>query len=482
MYGITYEQKQSIGLSFVLDNLSPVSAFGIQKARRPTFFTPDKKNLLQAELDNIEKIFKHFDDCREGINELRHTMSMTNNIIKSIGKTATEVLDDVELFEIKCFLLQCEKIKKLFDQLNRTLCLLGIEFSDTTRALDIVDPEKTRIASFYISDSCSARLRELRAKKARIEQQISVTPKQSAGSLISQHTEIAKQEESEELNVRVTLSKALAPFSGLMRKNAEQIAAVDIFIAKAALAQKFGAVKPTLSDEKQITVKDMFNPFLSEKLAERGEKFTPVSISCPSGVTIVTGANMGGKSVAVKTLALNVMLMQLGFFVFAEYLSAPLFEFFSLSVSEAENANTGLSAFGGEIVRLNDTYQKAKKAFGLIVIDEFAKGTNVTEGQAIFCAVVEALNSKNSVSIMTTHYDDVSKKANRHYQVAGLKNFDENYAPSKNIGDNILYLAKRMNYGLIEVPLNSNTPKEATAVCVALGLDGEITAKIKRDC
>lgn len=45
---------------------------------------------------------------------------------------------------------------------------------------------------------------------------------------------------------------------------------------------------------------------------------------------MITGANMGGKSVALKTVAENVLLFQMGFFVFAKYASIPLLDFIFL--------------------------------------------------------------------------------------------------------------------------------------------------------
>lgn len=61
----------------------------------------------------------------------------------------------------------------------------------------------------------------------------------------------------------------------------------------------------------------MINPQTADALHSSGRKFTPVSIELLSGSTVITGANMGGKSVAVKTLALNVLLALCGFPVFA---------------------------------------------------------------------------------------------------------------------------------------------------------------------
>ncbi len=481
MNNITYEQKKAVGLKFVLDNLCPVSAYGIERAKKLSFFEPVQIKELTIELDNVQRAFDTLPKFEKEYAELTHTMSCVNNIIKTINKCGTSNLDDVELFEIKAFLLQLIKIKKIFDKINKTANFANINFSDFTKALNVVDPEKNRIATFFVPSSLSAKLGELREEKTKLEQKISVTQKSAAKSMISKHTEIAKQEEDEENRLRAIMSANLSPYVEQMRQNAESIAKLDLIIAKAKLAKRFNAIKPEITANKQITAKSICNPLIAESLRERNTAFTPITISVESGATVITGANMGGKSVALKTLALNVLLAQLGFFVFAQKFCTPLFDFCSLAVTETERTDRGLSTFGGEIARLNETYQKAKERFGIIIIDELAKGTNAMEGQEIFAATTQALNKKDSISILTTHYDGVAKYANKHYQVLGLENLDKNYVPSKNIDENIQYLAKKMNYGLKEVPLTSYTPKEAFSVCVTLGLDSEILDKIKTD-
>jgi len=481
MNNITYEQKKAVGLKFILDNLCPVSAYGIEKAKKLGFYLPAQLKELDAELDNVQKACDTLEKFENEYAELTHTLSCANNIIKTINKCAVSPLDDVELFEIKVYLLLLIKIKKSFDKINKTANFTNINFSDLTKALNIVDPEKNRIATFYVPSSLSPKLDELRQSKTKIEQQLSVTAKNATNSLVEKHTELAKQEEAEENRLRAVMSAKLSPYAEQMRKNADTIANLDLIIAKAKLAKKYGGIKPDITTHKKITAKDVFNPMIAENLKERNALFTPISLTVESGATVITGANMGGKSVALKTLALNVLLAQMGFFVFGQKFSMPLFDFCSLAVTDTERTDRGLSSFGGEIARLNESYKKTKLEFGLIIIDELAKGTNAVEGQEIFAASTQALNDKDSISVLTTHYDGVARYANRHYQVLGLQNLDEYYIPSKNIDENIQYLAKKMNYGLKEVSLFSYAPKEAFSICVALGLDSEILDKIKID-
>ena len=96
-------------------------------------------------------------------------------------------------------------------------------------------------------------------------------------------------------------------------------------------------------------------------LSEQGRSFVPVSISLTPGATVITGANMGGKSVAMKTVALNVLLMQAGFLVCAKKAKMPLFESVLMLFEDMQSIQSGLSGFGSEIVQ----FQKALDASAL---------------------------------------------------------------------------------------------------------------------
>ena len=69
----------------------------------------------------------------------------------------------------------------------------------------------------------------------------------------------------------------------------------------------------------------MINPEIVDLLEKQNRKFVPVSITLDQGATVITGANMGGKSVSMKTVALNALLLQSGFLVCAKSAKMPLF-------------------------------------------------------------------------------------------------------------------------------------------------------------
>jgi Mismatch repair ATPase (MutS family) len=136
---------------------------------------------------------------------------------------------------------------------------------------------------------------------------------------------------------------------------------------------------------------------------------------------VITGANMGGKSLTLKTLLLNVTLAQLGFFVFADYVSLPVLDYIYMIMDDLQSVNRGLSSFGAEIKALDEAIDLSLSGRGLIVMDELARGTNPQEGKAIVNAVVRFLNDKDTFSVISTHYDSIDLKDVVQYRVRGLK-------------------------------------------------------------
>ena len=92
---------------------------------------------------------------------------------------------------------------------------------------------------------------------------------------------------------------------------------------------------------------------LRAALREKGREFTPVSIELVPGSTVITGANMGGKSVAVKTLALNAFLAMSGMPVFAREAKLPMLSDIHLLAEDMEDSkNAGVLFLDGSKARV----------------------------------------------------------------------------------------------------------------------------------
>lgn len=483
MIELSFQQKDNIGFQYIIDELAPCSPYGEERIKGMKPFTRDQKSELLRQLQNIQRVVEHRDACASAMDKLMHTFMCIKNIRKIAEKCCESTLNAIELFEVKRFLLESERMLPLFAEVNAAVCFDGISLQDTTEALELLDPEKNRVASFYISDMYSQTLRAIRKEKRELEEAIRRAEGAEKEELQAKRVLVAVEEEHEERKVRIMLSEQLRPFIPAMLHNMDAIAQIDLSVQKAALARRYGAVLPTIT-ENSVDFAEMTNPQIADSLKKRGNSFTPISLALCEGATVITGANMGGKSVAMKTVALNILLVHCGFFPFAQSAACPIFDSMHIISEDLENTDRGLSSFGGEIVRFNEVLSQLDNGFAFIMLDEFARGTNPDEGAAIVQAVTAYLNKKHAVTLLATHYDNVSDQANAHYQVIGLKDLDvedlraQIAAVSGHVG--VELISKHMNYGLYRVEGKQNCPRDALNICRLLALDAEILEMIEK--
>ena len=483
MIELNFQQKDNIGFQYIIDELAPCSPYGEERIKGMKPFTREQKPELLRQLQNIQRVLENRDRCASAMDKLMHTFMCIKNIRKIAEKCCESTLNAIELFEVKRFLLESERMVPLFAEVNAAVCFDGITLKDTTEALELLDPEKNRVASFYISDMYSQELRAIRKEKRALEEAIRRAEGEEKEELQAKRVLVAVEEEHEERKVRIMLSEQLRPFIPAMLHNMDAIAQIDLSVQKAALARRYGAVLPVIT-ENRVDFAEMTNPQIADSLKKRGNSFTPISLALCEGATVITGANMGGKSVAMKTVALNILLVHCGFFPFAKEAACPIFDSMHIISEDLENTDRGLSSFGGEIVRFNEVLSHLDEGFAFIMLDEFARGTNPDEGAAIVQAVTAYLNKKHAVTLLATHYDNVSDQANAHYQVIGLKDLNveelraQIAAVSGHVG--VELISKHMNYGLYRVEGKQNCPRDALNICRLLALNTEILEMIEK--
>lgn len=477
MIELSHKQKENIGLQYVLDLLEPASAYGrrLLKDLRP--FAPGGEDALRAELDNIEKALQVRPALEQQFRKLERALMQVKDIKKSLERIGQGVLDEIDLFEIKRYLLLLAEIAPLFGEIDAAARFHDIVFKETDGALELLDPEKSRVPTFHISVRYSAELAAIRKEKKEVEQRLRVErDADTCAGLKQRRGELAAREQREEEAVRARLTEQLLPYQEALLYNTDTIARLDLTIQKAVLAAG-RCTKPEIGGD-AVVLQEMLNPHIASLLEKEGRAFTPVTLTMPLGTTVITGANMGGKSVALKTAGLNVALAHYGFYVFAKEMSTPLFDRMFLVSEDLEAVDRGLSSFGGEIVRLNEITEAVKEDFCFVLLDEFARGTNPDEGAAIAHAVAAYFNSRHAVTAMTTHYDGVSDAAAAHYQVMGLAHVDmaalraeiEAASPAQRVG----MIGQHMDYGLYRVEGKRQVSRDAINICHLLKCDKEI--------
>ena len=483
MISIRFEEREKIGLQYVLESLHGCSPFGLERIRRLRFYAPDEREELETELYNVYQAKQAADELKDNYNKIMTVLCQMKDIRNSLRRCqAMECPDHVELFEIKGYLQRLESLIPLFDEANAAAHFRDLAFHNPAKALAVLDPENTRSRGFYIPDGATVRLKEIRQAKKQIEEQLyHAQTDAEKDDLRQKRTRICAEEESEEMKVRKAMGAALAPMVDDLLSDADTAGRLDFIIQKALFAVRFGGVLPEITDS-ELELTDMVNPELVDLLEEKGRAFVPVSIALDHGATVITGANMGGKSVAMKTVALNVLLLQAGFLVCAKKARMPLFHSVKMLFDDLQSIQSGLSGFGSEIVEFQKALKEVEQGYALFLLDEFARGTNPDEGAVIVQAVTKYLNEVNAVSLLTTHYDKVAEHANAHYQIIGLRDVDPEQIRMELAAtgeDGVAVIARHMNYGLYRVEGKSDCPRDALNICRMLSLKQEILEKIE---
>lgn len=483
MIAVKFEEKEKIGLQYALETLHGCSPFGQERIRRLRFYAPEERAALEEELYNVEQAANAADELKDVYNKLMTGLCQMKDIRNSLRRCAAgETPDHVELFEIKGYLQRLDGMRPLFEQINAVTHFKGMTFHEVKDALAVLDPDGTGSRGFYIPDSATTKLKEIRSAKKEVEERLfHAQTDAEKDDLRLKRTRLCGEEDAEEMHVRKAMGAALAPMVDDLLSDAETAGRLDFIIQKALFAVRYGGVKPELT-EKDLELEDMINPEICDLLEQQGRRFVPVSISLTPGATVITGANMGGKSVAMKTVALNVLLLQAGFLVCAKKARMPLFHSVKMLFDDLQSIQSGLSGFGSEIVQFQKALSEVEQGYSLFLLDEFARGTNPDEGAVIVQAVTRYLNGVDAISLLTTHYDKVAEYARTHYQIIGLRDIDPE-AIRRELAvtseDGVAVIARHMNYGLYRVEGKSDCPRDALNICRMLSLKPEILKMVE---
>lgn len=485
MIDIRFEEREMLGLQYALETLHGCSPFGLEKIRRLRFFTPEERAELEEELGNVERATAHAEELKEVYNKLMVVLCQMKDIRGTLHRIENgEVPDHVELFEVKGYLQRLCDVIPLYEAANEKVGFAGIAFHDPKPALAILDPDGSGSRGFYIPDGTTQKLKEIRAAKKDVEERLfKAATEAEKDDLKLKRTKICAEEESEEGKIRRAMGERLAPMCSDLLENAETVGRLDFTVQKALFAVRYGGVRPEITAG-ELELTDMVNPELVDLLRDKGREFVPVSISLSQGATVITGANMGGKSVAMKTLALNVLLFQAGFLVCAKAAKMPLFSSVKMLFEDMQSIQSGLSGFGSEIVEFQKALTEVEKGYSLFLLDEFARGTNPDEGAVIVQAVTKYLNGVNAISLLTTHYDKVAEFARRHYQIIGLRDIEPEKIKAEMAAtteSGVAVIARHMNYGLYRVEGKSDCPRDALNICRMLSLKEEILREVEQN-
>lgn len=527
------KSRTETGFEEALHSLNVITPFGVKCLKELKPFYPGMEHQLEEEFDKMDQIRRLAEANPKETEQLLEILMEVKEISYTLERSKSNTLSVVELYEVKTFLLMTEKATALLAKVCPDLCQ-EFQLLDTTPLLDTLDPGRDRINTFYIYDIFSETLGALRRQKRDLELAIRraqkeirrqlereygfhMTPKcellvakadeagmkqareisqleqsdedyMSVTFTIKANDEIFKlqqemeslntQIEEEELSVRARLSAAVGRDSDQLAENCRKFGRLDFVLAKCIYASQNRCVRPEISLEHKLHISEGRNLVVEQVLKSKKKEYCPVSVELADGVSCITGANMGGKTISLKMIGQVALMAQYGLYVPCERASIGLSNFIQVLIGDSQNVQRGLSSFGSEMEELREILDNGRDR-SLILIDEIANGTNPQEGLALTKSLIHYLIQKEYITVITTHFDHAAVGEPVHnMQVRGLADAD-----FRKLGKEIAYanrkerieiIGRYMDYRLYTVENEAQIPKDALNIARILGIYDEI--------
>ncbi|MFA7543385.1 MAG: AAA family ATPase [Candidatus Cloacimonadaceae bacterium] len=285
--------------------------------------------------------------------------------------------------------------------------------------------------------------------------------------------------EAEEERILKELSNKVKAEIPLLKAIMQDCADIGWDYMLAAFARDYDCCIPTLQNKpEKLSFKAARNLPLQLALAKEERSYQSLDIFFEAGANLITGPNMGGKTSILKCIAQMAELLRHGIPLPAREASLPLYDFIYYN-SEGESDN--LSSFGAEVVALNKALEN--KGHGLYILDEFARGTNPSEGELLATAVIRHLAKTPHTLIAATHYAKPARiEEIAHFHIKGIAaDFDAKINPESRLEQRLKLLASAMDYSLVKEDSGTQPPMDAIRIAKILGLPEEIFSRIESE-
>ena len=434
------------GLRFMYDTLDIISPCGRKMLLEGEMMTTKRE--IDFHYRRLNEIYDK--DCTK----IAHKLMCLKDIHTTLSRLENgAVLDDIELFEVKYLAIVSSEVLALLQEQN----IVAVGLPHLEKVVEILDPDGVNIPSFYVYDSYSDELREVRKQIKAIQgngEELPDDKRQQLAVLLQRNADL-------ELEIREMLSGRLREFAGDLAVALRNLSFLDILIAKAGQMKKLGLCFPVVVEDGETFYNGMFNPAVKDALVAKGKEYMPVDIEFEREPVTIIGANMGGKTVVLKSLALNQLLTQFGFGVAAHDCCVNLVDEVALCIGDDQSIEKGISSFAAEMMAINKVVLKIREGRNMLaLVDEPARTTNPVEGTALVEGLLDVLGEIKGGFVLTTHYNILNGNVKR-YRVKGLR-------------DNI------MDYTL-EVTHCGDVPHEAVAIAESLGIDPKWIECTKRN-
>ena len=203
------------------------------------------------------------------------------------------------------------------------------------------------------------------------------------------------------------LSSSLYEYVGQLKNNLTLIANIDLIFAKANFGIDSFGIIPVLNNNKYIDLYKAKHPLIDK------DKVVPIDISLGKDYVslLITGPNTGGKTVALKTVGLLLLMAYSGIPIpCSESSSISVFSHIFADIGDEQSIQESLSTFSAHIKNIVEITNIADHN-SLVLLDELGSGTDPLEGAALAISILSYLKDIGSIVCCTTHYQELKEYA-----------------------------------------------------------------------
>jgi DNA mismatch repair protein MutS2 len=411
---------------FNVDIRKDLKLLGIPGAQ----LTGEQWLMVRKLADHMHQIFRWFDAERKSsfpnLYEVIDQSYYEQQIIASIDAIVDErgsVKDNAseDLAHIRQQLYKKrQEVRRIFDKVIQKLTKAGYtadideSFSNGRRVVAVHAEYKRQVKGFLHGESDSR-------KTAFIEPEETIELNNELYGL--------EQEETREVQkVLRQLTAELSPYSSLLLQYLQFVGIFDFISAKAKLAIDMQANLPQIVNTATTQLKKAYHPLLLLYNKVSQKKTIPVDIELDdqSRILIISGPNAGGKTVSMKTLGLNQMMMQAGLLVpVGELSTMGIYKQLFIQLGDTQNLAFELSTYSAHLMHMKHFIENANGKT-LFFIDELGSGSDPHLGGAFAEVILEELAHRHAQGIVTTHYLNLKVMANHNKGIVnGAMQFDE---------------------------------------------------------
>lgn len=514
---------EAIGAKWLLDAIAPAGSFGRRAlARERPFLRGDE----DAARDAIARVASLAAKMSAGdLAAMRAAIARAPDCADVfVRATAGATLDDVDFFELG-------RLIRAIDEVARFVARESFAARAIAEVRAALEPGTTNGYGFYLADAFDATLARERARanaaqaafdaeRSRIGERVAnfagiehvrdgefVLMRDAIASVLPQEIRVVREAPTyflcevalddaardalaqrddaiacvaaAEEAVRARLSRAVADAAMALESACDALGDLDALVARAQFALAHACVVPEIASDGGYALVDACFVPLRDTLAERGRTYAPISLEL-DGIGVVTGPNMGGKTVALRTLGFVGACVALGVPVPARAARVVLVDdIVWLGIGANADPDDGLlSSFGREVIGLRAFLARDPRR-AIVLVDEFARTTSPREGRALSIALLERLRERGALGLAATHLAGIATAAKvAHFAVGGLRAFAESPAPL-DFDAALARIARAMDYRITRVDEDAAASSDALELGAALGLDAEFVARAR---